>query len=406
MADITIDQMRDRLLTVEQLHDELAATEPLSEMDFETGEQVNFELGEGALTGAQSLADTDPVNAVVHINGTTFPLSKEALLEATSKCGIPKGYAQRTPEPLIQDHLNYWFQQGLRVGSNGKPKQHKALAAGNDQLIVGFTGGQIRPFSNLQLLDTAVERAGQYYGARPDDLLVDYKRSHSLRLTEFRLIVPDYTRKIVSGRDSARREDNWSAGLQVRNSLTGEDSTVLDGYLFAWWCTNGCTNTYATSGRWSRRGGGGNDVNEVYEWAATSVDQIFAELETSFDEVQSLTQVPIRGDVVGALGNIYERYGIPSVLRDRITEAMVESDDLTMYGIMNAITSVANDGVTGRQATTLMEAAGELPRVYGNARVAFEAVETGNLDLQGEVDITLPDGKSVRTRVTKIPAAD
>jgi hypothetical protein len=402
---IPIEEMMDKLLTVEQLYAELETTEPLSEVEFETGDQVGFVLGEDSLRAP--VGDTEQVDAVVSINGTEYPMSKEALLEATSKCGIPKGYAQRTPADLIELHLNYWFREGLCVGGrNGKPKQHKALAAGGDQLIVGFTGGQIRPFSNLQLLDTAVTGARQHYGAALEDLRVDYKRTHSLRLTEFRLIVPDYTRSIVSGRDSASRSDQWSAGLQVRNSLTGEDSTVLDGYLFAWWCTNGCTNTYASSGRWSRRGGGGNDANEVYDWAAQSVEQIFIDLESSFDEVQSLTEVPIRGDVVNALSSIYERYGIPAVLRDRITEAMVESSDLTMYGIMNAITSVANDGVSARQATTLMEAAGELPRVYGNARVAFEAIETGHLDLSGEVEITLPNGDRVPTRVTKIPAAD
>jgi len=162
--------------------------------------------------------------------------------------------------------------------------------------------------------------------------------------------------------------------------------TVLDGYLFAWWCSNGCIDTFASSGQWSRRGTDGNNEEKAYEWARQSVDEILGGLEGTLDRVASLTQVPLAGDAQEILTESFRRHGVPSVARDAVIENLIDSPDNTMYGLMQAVTQVANDaGLTPGVVDALLTAGGELPASYGHGRVAFEAEATPELlALSGE----------------------
>ena len=81
------------------------------------------------------------------------------------------------------------------------------------------------------------------------------------------------------------RTITWSAGIQLRNSLAGTEQTALDGYLFRWWCTNGCTDTIAEVSALNRRQS--PSPEEAYEWAREAVNEILGGLEGSFDAVQS-----------------------------------------------------------------------------------------------------------------------
>jgi hypothetical protein len=85
----------------------------------------------------------------------------------------------------------------------------------------------INPFSNLRLLERALEGIEAHYGA--GEVLVDSKFAHSLRRTDIRLIVPENRRAMHrTGTD----DDTWSAGIQLKNSLIGDVQTSIDGYLF------------------------------------------------------------------------------------------------------------------------------------------------------------------------------
>jgi len=402
---ITMEDMRDKMTTVEDLRTELAATEPLRHEEFEAGASIHFELSEDTWGFDEAPRDTDRVDALVTIGNAEFGLTREALLEATSICGIPKGYVLRTPPELIQSHVNYWFGAGLQT-KKGEPRRFKGLAVGDDAspAIAAFTNASVTPFSNLELLDQIIAAAGEKYGATEETMLVDYKKRHSLGMTEYRLIVPEHQRQINSARHAAGNEDNWSTGIQVRNSLIGLKPTALDGYLFAYWCTNGCTDTFATSGNWQRRGTGGNDVDSVYEWAYSSVGTILEELETSLDRVEALTQQPVNGDVSVIIGDLFRRYAIPNSLRVGVMEALADNADQTMYGILQAITWAANQpGITEQQRTQLLEFSGNLPREYGSGRVAFESLDAGHTELSGQVEVTLPDGSVIPTQVKKVP---
>jgi hypothetical protein len=348
---ITVADMQDRLIPLDDLRNRLAATEPVSAVSFDVGTGVRFSLGD--LAGFDSTQDSAPVEgALVSVNGSEYQLTKEALLEATSTCGLPKGYVTRTPAALIEPQLNYWMREGLAG------KQFKFLSVGDANMVHGFARNTIQPFSNLEILDRIEAGIRAKYGS--GDLFADYKFTHSLADTRARIIIPEVMRRME---DTGRDEDNWSIGVQFRNSLIGADATQIDGYLFAWWCTNGSIDTRASSGAWSRRGASGQTA-EVYDWARTAVDDVLGGLEHSLDKVQALVHEPVAGETADVLRDVFEAYRVPGPLRAEIIENMVDTDQLNMYSIMQAITQVAN-GVELRpgHVEDLMRVGGDLPNV-------------------------------------------
>jgi hypothetical protein len=320
---------------------------------------VRFQVADGFFEGLDAKHGTDSVDAFIRVGpigeATELQLSKDALLEATSICGIPKGYASRTPGRLIEPQLNYWFRGGLAT------KQYQVLQAGD--VAQAITRGSIVPFSNLRLLEQIEAAIHDTYGAQGNQLYVDYKFEHTLRRTHMRIIVPERVRVLEgTGTDN----DTWSTGISLVNSLVGVESTELCGYLFRWWCTNGCTDQHATSGKWSRRGANGSS-DEVYDWARAAVDDVLGGLEHSLDAVQALVDVPIEGEAMQALHDVFEQYAIPIGQREAIIQGMVESDQLNMYGLHSALTQAANrDGLPAEQVAALLEVGGDLPHAVSH----------------------------------------
>jgi len=354
-AQDIIDQIRPTLLPLDHVRSVLASTEPLSTYSFTVGDSIRFLLDADWYHGIGAKLGTDPVNAAITVGrgqgAVTFQLTKDALLEATSACGISKTYASRCPGQLLEPQLNFWFREGLAARPGSRDFQ-LLVAAGTG---VALTRASIRPFSNLRLLDEALDGIVDRFGA--GEVLVDFKFTHSLRRTHLRLVIPGHT-KLMTGTDMD--DDIWSVGLNIKNSLTGEGRTSIDGYLFRWVCANGAIDAFASSGVWSRRAGSNED--EVYEWARAAVDGVLGGAESALDVVQGLVAVPIHGVATDVLRDVFERYHVPLPERTKITENMIVTGDLTMYNVMAAVTEVANDlNLDPGHTESLLRLGGDLP---------------------------------------------
>lgn len=342
-------EMKDKLLTVPQTRAVLSTTEPFESVPFAVGSDIRFEL-DNDWNADPNVGSMDVIPAVVRVGSgpaaQEFRLTRSAALEATSICGIPREYAWRTPARLVQDQLNYWFGAGLQG------KSFQVFTAEDRAMAVAR--GTIIPFSNLEILDQILASIEEHYGS--GEVFVDKKFSHSLLKTHLRLVVPDHTRVIENtGTDN----DTWSVGISATNSLTGVKGTQLDGYLFRWWCKNGATDTKNSSGKWSRRSGGQSE-EEVYAWVRKSVDEILGGLESSLDVVQQMTEMKVP-HAAQVLSDVFETYKLPTRLRQGILENMVNETDLTMYSLMQAVTSVANDLDTeSPDVDRLLDLGGEL----------------------------------------------
>lgn len=356
---ITADQMREKLLTIPQLRERLAPSEPITPVSFLAGsadDRINFVIQPGWAEAATGLDGDALVNASVIVDGTEHRLTKDALLEATSICGIQKSYAERCPSLFIEPELNFWFKNSPEFAG----KEYQVFATGEDQRASAIVKGSVQPFSNLALLDRAIEGIqAQYPNVLETDMLVDYKMQHSLRYTKFSLIIPESSRVIErTGTD----DDSWSAGLSVVNSLIGapQAQTEFAGYLFRWWCTNGAIDTRTQGGgRWSRKKGQGD---EVYEWARETVNEILGGMEHLFDQVQQMVDTPVDGAVEDVLNDIFAEYKLPNAERQRVIANMLESNQLNMYAVMQAITQVANrEDINPGHMDDLMRIGGDLP---------------------------------------------
>jgi hypothetical protein len=353
MATVTLNQMREQLLTVDQLHAKLAVTEPLDTRHLSDVNKIAFRFEPEWVTEAEHVSNTSTVGAVMRIDGEEFPMTKEAAFMAASQVSLTSALIKKMPSTLLEQNLNYFYSAGMGA------KEYNALTVQGN--IAAFTRPTLVPFSNLQLLEQALAGIKKQYG--DTEVLADYKFHHSLQKTDIRLIVPTKSRDITNSymADVPTSEaDTWSAGVHLSNSLIGKGQTAIEAYMFRWWCTNGCTTNLADVGTWSRRSDGQQE--DVYEWAARSVEEVLGGMEGRFDEVQALTEIDVAGNTADVVRDIFERYSIPVAQRNQITENLLNSDTLTMYSVMNAITSAANDSdISDSRADGLMRVGGQLP---------------------------------------------
>lgn len=340
---VSIETMRDQLKSVDWARERLAVTEPLSEISFESG---NAELALNPGWAAEDIALTDYTGAFLRLpGGQEHQLTKQGALELGAHVGIPRSVQQDSDPDRMANLINW------RLANGKAPKALKGL--GMNDRVLAVTRGTLTPFSNLHLLDTILEGIEKKYGT--GEVLVDYKFHHDLEHTGFRLIVPGQQR-VITGTSVA--DDTWSTGIDFSNSLAGLRQTEINGQLFRWWCTNGCTDTLHSVGGLSRRG---TTQEDALAWAAQTVDEVLGGLESMLDHVQQLTAQPVAGDVRSVLEGLFQDYGIPSRDRHRVIEAMADDSEMTAYSLMQAVTQAANlDGVPDRDRQRLMRMGGAI----------------------------------------------
>lgn len=359
---ITINDVRDRLISLDDVRERLASTEPLATHEFEVGEGVAFRLEEGFNHNLKTLQGDNLVPAYISVGGRELQLTRDALYEATSEAKMTKGFVGSATHELVEDALNYFFRAGLGKGD------YKVLGIRGDR-AAAITRGAVQPYSNLQFLEVLLDGIERKYGS--GEVFADYKFTHDLQRTHLRLIVPEYVRVIENtGTDN----DTWSTGIQLINSLTGLEQTQINGYLFRYWCTNGAVDTRNSANSvWSRRGAQGRNNDAVLEWARDAVDEVLGGLEPSLDAIQAMTEISIEGTAVEALRDVFTTYRVPTAQRNRILANMVNEDTLTMYSLMQAVTEAANaDGLSPVDVDRLLRAGGDLPQAAEEGRCNSE----------------------------------
>ena len=366
---ITVEDMKDKLLTLDQAKKELGKTEPLFQRSFplegKKSEVAQFDLGtwnvfDGDTKKIETVPGTDAVEAHVTVGDETFQLTKDALLEATSFIGITKQYAMRTPTRFIEPELNYWFRNS---GAAHGQKTYKMLVMKNK--VVGFAKESIVPFSNLRLLEVIEAGVAEKVG-KGTEILVDYKFAHSLRRTATRIVIPAVEYEVRKGSG-----DMWSLGMQLKNSGVGEQKTplALTRYFFRWVCTNGMLTTSNEMESVFNRRIHGQDDDEVLVWARESVDGLLGQYDADFKRLDHFAKARLpRGmDANHALLDAFETYRVPIDQRPQIIAAFEEERDFSMYGVMNAITRVANDmRIPDTIRESLMRVGGGLPDAHSN----------------------------------------
>ncbi len=212
---------------------------------------------------------------------------------------------------------------------------------------------RVKPISNLMLLEQMVKATTERFSGRetPLDIWVDARMSHTLRQTSIRLILPQV--------HSAIGDDQWSLGLSLRNSLTGQSSTSIDGYLYHQAGRFGLIDATAKSAPITRRKDATDD--EVHAWVADAVDEAFNGQDDTIGYLERAAEVELdRLSIV--LRDIFEHYRVSLQHRQRIIERVEEAQAVSMYTIINAVAETAtDDGLEPSAVDHLMRIAGDLP---------------------------------------------
>lgn len=348
---VSLDEVQaaGNLLTLDNVREKLSTTEPLSEVVFTPNSGVTMRYESGWAGNTVGL--TDPTGAYLRMpGGQEYQFTKQGAMQLGSECRITRGYQEAIPPDLLEQNVNWWLSNGLG------DKELKLLASQDRALAL--TRATVSPFSNLRLLDTILTRIENRYGE--GEVLADYKFYHDLEATALRLIIPGQ-RRIITG--TSLEDDSWSVGVELKNSLIGLKQTELSGYLFRHWCTNGCVDTAHASGGFKRRG---SSEEDALVWAAESVDEILGGLEPALDSVQELVNQPVAGDVVTVLNDLFDRNNLPVRERRRVIDAMADTDEMTMYSVMQAVTQAANlDGLDRRSQQYLLNMGGHIAHTHG-----------------------------------------
>lgn len=359
---ITIDQVKDKLLTLDDVRERLARTEPFTTHEFGSEDHVAFRLDPDFNHGLEAANGNVPIPAYMSIGQTELQLTSDALYEIAAEAKMSKGFVNTYSHDRIAEDLNWYYLNGL----NGKT--FKVMGV-RDNTAAAFTRASVFPYSNLRLLETILESVEAQYGQ--GEVFADYKFTHDLQRTHLRLIVPEHVRTM---HNTGTDDDTWSVGIQLINSLTGVEQTEINGYLFRYWCTNGAIDMRHNSNSiWSRRGKVGRDEDAVFEWAKDAVDEVLGGFEESLDAVQALTDINIEGTTREALADVFQTFKVAKPDRERVFNNMLNETNLTMYSLMQAVTQAANaDGLKPADVDKLMRAGGQLPAFVEAGRCSHD----------------------------------
>lgn len=328
----------------------LATTENMSSLTVPmdgTGGSVAFGLPAGWNVGLADKGPQEKTEAILAYSGQTYGMTKESILGAAHAFGLSPAYVAKTPGVLIQSHLNYWATHSPEVALKFLTKNDQTLAVTKDS---------IKPFSNLLLLEQALD---QIYEAFPDlpgeenDVVVDVKSHHELHVTNIRLIVRAHTFPMEGSGHL------WSPGLQIRNSLTGRHPLSVSSYLYSWDTNSGVVMPNA-EGRYNRKFNG-QEIENVLEWTKQACAHALAVVDHEAEILSNLGLEDIHDAVGKVLADVFKSFKIPLKVRGDVMDHIIQTEDQTYYGIVNAVSQTANNkGLPEQFVTNVLEAAGEI----------------------------------------------
>ena len=324
------------------------------------------------------LADTRAIQAVPHtLEGASdgialaindrgaFPTNSIADGQLSSRLKIPKKYYDRMnaawPE-LLCTNINHWF--------NTEPETR--LVRTLDGRARAFLSEKYRPLDNWFLLEAILPA------------LLDAKAEVvSCEVTDTHLYIKAVTEHVQG---EIKRGDVVSAGVIIQNSEVGHGSLSVMPYLLRMVCMNGMKahswgkRKYHTG---SKMGHNVTDLDNAWELYTDATkqktDEAFwmqvrdlvksvmsqATFEWICNEIRQTTDNLIEGDPLAVVEKTQRKFNLNHDESSGVMQHLLRGNDLSQWGLANAVTRTAEDVPSYDRATEL-EGIGwdviELPR--------------------------------------------
>lgn len=267
-----------------------------------------------------------------------------------SRLKIPAPYYDRMLEDhpsLLAQNVNAWFQR--------EPSTRMLRTMGGT--VRAFLSNRYRRIDNIEIAKVVLPLIGQMQGARFE----------SCQITESRMYL-----KVVNTRLEAEvvPGDIVQAGVIISNSEVGEGSVCIQPLVYRLVCSNGMIVNDAQTRRTHL--GRINSTDESFllfsEETLAADDHAFvlkiqdtvkaAVEEARFSQVVGMMQAASRAqmntqDVPGIVRLASREFSITEEESGGVLQHLIEGNDLTLYGLSNAVTRHSQDVADYDRATKL-----------------------------------------------------
>lgn len=306
------------------------------------------ELQRQAESKKDYLADTravqlEPIKDGVRLTGVNGgmaikPLAHGQIAEAV---GIPKPYYDRmlaeAPQ-LLADNVNTWFIR----------KPQRRLVRTLDNSVRAMLSDSYRPLDSYDLAEAVLPKL-QEMGARVISCDVTDRRFYLKAVTDR-----------IDG--LVKVGDAMQAGIAVSNSETGHGSLRVEALDFRLVCSNGLISEQAVRKAHLGRSGGNLDaIEDAREFfrdetreaddrafflkVRDAVGSMFNQerFEKRLDKYREASTLMIEADPVKVVEVVAKRLTLNKTEETSVLQHLIRGGDLSMWGLVNAITRTAED---------------------------------------------------------------
>jgi hypothetical protein len=283
-----------------------------------------------------------------------FPILSLAHDQIGARTNIPSKYYDRmlaeAPE-LLANNVNHWFRQN--------PEKRMVRTLGGDDRA--FLSNRFQRIEHENIAEAALP------------VLADLPKVEivSAEITDRRLyihfVVPTIQGEVKVG-------DIVQAGGIISNSEVGLGSVSVAGMIWRLWCLNGAktADTFRRNhvGRqvedegeidWgddTRRADDQTVLLKVRDMVKAVVDQ--TRFRATLGKLQGLSAAKITGDPTKTVELLAARVGASETEKSGILRSLIEGSDLSAWGAINAVTSLAHKAKDYDRAVELEAAGGAL----------------------------------------------
>lgn len=272
--------------------------------------------------------------------------------------GIPKKYYDRMRESapaLLATNVNHWFD------TRGTPQMVRTLDGGARAIL----SDKYRRIDNWQIASAALPILSEIPGLKVV----------SSEITERRMYLFAATDRIQG---DVKVGDVVQMGLRISNSEVGYGMIAIAPTLLRLRCMNGATiDEGAMKSRHvgKRQGGGDDDLRELFSTETKEAEDRALMLkirdlvrvtmsETFFAKQLEKMQIAagnvLQGDPLKAVEEVQELVGLTQEEGGGVLRHLIAGGDLSQWGVLNAVTALANEVTDYDRATELMTAGGDI----------------------------------------------
>jgi len=280
---------------------------------------------------------------------TPFTMNSIAHDQIGTKLGIPSKYYDKMLEEdprLLAENVNTWFQK----------KPTKRMVRTLDGTARAFLSDKYRRIDNHEIAQAVLPMIAEMKDATVESCEITEKRMY------LKVLNPRIASEIVPG-------DVVQSGLLISNSETGLGSVSVMPLVYRLVCKNGMIA--ADSGQRKFHSGRTNETNDDYEIYRNETiqadDRAFImklqdivratadliQFEKIISAMKTGTTAKITGDVPKVVEMTSKTYGIFEKESQGILNHLIRGEDLSLYGLANAVTRHAQDVESYDRSTEL-----------------------------------------------------